>query len=137
MKLHQIGTPYHLRTRIPTDRISVMGRREVRTSDGNKERSRVHQLKAVMPSGSERLYMDRLSVTREDELVELANGTGRSQKPHCRVVIRMGALKKPDLKKQQINDRQVMGLLHSRAPLERISSGALENTIWLKPYSGL
>ena len=105
MKLHQIGTPYHLCIRAPTARISVMGRCEVRTSDGSKERSRAHQLNAVMPNGSERLHMAKLSVTREDELVDLANGTGGSRKPHCRVVNRTGALQKSDLRRQQINDR--------------------------------
>jgi len=78
MKLHQRGDNYHLRIRVPSDLVSVMGRREIhqslRTTDGRTARSRADQLKASLQSGFEKLRMARLSATSDDEMIRLANG---------------------------------------------------------------
>jgi hypothetical protein len=78
MKLHLRGDHYHLRIRVPSDLVSVMGRREIhqslRTTDSRTARSRADQLKASLHSGFEKLRMARLSATSDDELISLANG---------------------------------------------------------------
>jgi hypothetical protein len=65
MKLHQRGgATYHLRIRVPTDLVDLVGRREMhqslRTSDGRTARSRASQLKASIVNGFDRLRFARL-----------------------------------------------------------------------------
>jgi integrase len=78
MKLHQRGHTYHLRVRVPSDLIDIIGRREIhqslRTTDGRKARSSAAILKASITSGFDRLRMARISNQQEDQLSELANG---------------------------------------------------------------
>jgi integrase len=78
MKLHQRGANYHLRLRVPSDLVSVIGRHEIhqslRTTDGRTARSRADQLKASIQSGFEKLRMARLTATHDDEMIGLANG---------------------------------------------------------------
>ena len=77
MNLHQRGSTYHLRIRVPSDLVSVMGRREIhqslRTTDGRTARSKANLLKTAMHSGFERLRLARLSLSKDDDLSELAN----------------------------------------------------------------
>jgi len=78
MNLHQRGTTYHLRIRVPSDLVNVIGRREIhqslRTSDRRTAQSRAIHLKASMVSGFERLRVARMSSSRDEDLTELANG---------------------------------------------------------------
>ncbi len=78
MKLHQRGQTYHLRIRVPSDLIDVIGKREIhqslRTSDGRKARSNATTLRASITNGFERLRLARLTNQSEDQLSELANG---------------------------------------------------------------
>jgi Domain of unknown function (DUF6538) len=78
MKLHQRGQTYHLRVRVPSDLIDVIGRKEIhqslRTSDGRKARSNATTLKASITSGFELLRLARLAHQSGDQLSELANG---------------------------------------------------------------
>ena len=78
MKLHQRGTTYHLRLRVPSDLVSVIGRKEIhqslRTSNHRTASSRASQIKAAMLNGFESLRLARLSVRNDDELSGLAHG---------------------------------------------------------------
>lgn len=66
MKLHQRGTTYHLRLRVPSDLVSVIGRKEIhqslRTSNHRTAPSRASQIKASMLNGFEGLRLARLSI---------------------------------------------------------------------------
>ena len=78
MKLHQRGNTYHLRVRVPSDLVEVIGRRELhqslRTSDGRTARSRATQLRAFIDGGFDRLRFARLSAQSDNELAILAGG---------------------------------------------------------------
>ena len=78
MKLHQRGATYHLRARVPSDLVEVVGRREIhqslRATDGRTARSRASQLRASIDGGFDRLRLARLSAQGNDQLADLANG---------------------------------------------------------------
>ena len=66
MKLHQRRAKYHLCLRVPSDLVSVIGRKEIhqslRTSNHRTASSRASQIKAAMLNGFESLRLARLSV---------------------------------------------------------------------------
>ena len=78
MKLHQRGTTYHFRIRVPADLVTLLGRREIhqslRTDDGRTARSRASHLKSSVIGGFERLRFARLAASQDDELTDLAQG---------------------------------------------------------------
>ncbi len=76
MKLHQRGSTYHLRIRVPSDLVDVLERREIhqslRTSNSRTAHARANSLKVAIVTGFERLRVAKLASACETEVTALA-----------------------------------------------------------------
>ena len=128
MKLHQRGTTYHLRVRVPSDLVEVVGRREIhqslRTTDGRTARSRATQLRASIDGGFDRLRLARLSAQGDDELAGLADGLlsslgsarrNREVGPKAKKLLRLRELMDAHLREKQpaLDPRSFNKMAHS------------------------
>jgi integrase len=77
MKLHQRGSTYHFRLRVPSDLIDVLNRQEIhqslKTTDGRTARARATAIQATLVSGFDRLRLAKMSAVDDREVKNLAS----------------------------------------------------------------